>query len=403
MARLFLTLLGGFAARLEPGTALALPARKTTALLAYLAMPAGRPHPREKLVALLWSDADSSRARNAVRQVLFNLRRTVAPADALRLVGETVTLDPDAVDVDVAAFEQEVASGSLEALERGVALYRGDLLAGLPRQEPPFEEWLLTQRERLRELALEAMARLLARQREEGALDRSVNIALRLLALDPIQETVHRTLMRLYADTGRRGAALRQYQVCVTSLQRELGIEPEPETKELYQHILRLRPGRTSGAPSSISAGEVEATGGTSSVSVPATDQVPLVGRTREMARLRGALEGAIGGRGSLIAILAEGGMGKSRLVEELGTEAARRTSILRGRAYEAAQILSYGPWVEALQAARVAEDQELLGSLDSIRRAELGRVLPGVASSPPGGRGNTFTPSKPWPCCSNG
>src|SRR5262245_8103538 len=143
MPRLVLDLLGGFQARLELGTPIALPARKTTALLAYLAMPAGQAHPREKLAALLWGDTEGSRARSAVRQVLFQLRRALSPADALRIEGETVALDPTAVHVDVAAFECAMADGTPAALDRGLALYRGDLLAGLTLQEPLFEEWLL--------------------------------------------------------------------------------------------------------------------------------------------------------------------------------------------------------------------------------------------------------------------
>src|SRR5262249_58629303 len=70
----------------------------------------------------------------------------------------------------------------------------------------------------------------------------ALQTALRLLALDPLQEPVHRTLMRLYAELGRRGAALRQYQLCVSVLQRELRVEPEAATRQLYQEILRHGP-----------------------------------------------------------------------------------------------------------------------------------------------------------------
>ena len=120
-------------------------------------------------------------------------------------------------------------------LARAASLYQGDLLAGLAVAEPPFEEWLLAERERLRELALEALARLLAHHRAEGRPEAAVQTAVQLAALDPLQEAVHRTLMRLYVELGRRGAALRQYQHCVTVLRRELGVEPEEETKQLYQ------------------------------------------------------------------------------------------------------------------------------------------------------------------------
>ena len=102
------------------------------------------------------------------------------------------------------------------------------------------------ERERLRELALDALAKFLAHQQRPGVRgEAAVQTALRLIALDPLQETVHRTLMRLYARLGRRAAALRQYQLCVSVLQRELGVEPEADTRELYQEILRRRPQRT--------------------------------------------------------------------------------------------------------------------------------------------------------------
>src|SRR5262249_29211896 len=125
---------------------------------------------------------------------------------------------------------------------QAVELYRGDLLDGLSLQEAPFEEWLMGERERLRELAIEAHAALLAAPRAAGTVQAALQTGLRLIALDPLQEPVHRTLMRLYAQLGRRGSALHQYQLCVGVLQRELGVEPEDETKRLYQEVLRRRP-----------------------------------------------------------------------------------------------------------------------------------------------------------------
>ena len=82
MARLSLTLLGGFQARSEPGSPVPIPTRKAQALLAYLALPLGQAHPRDKLAALLWGDLQAEPARNNVRQTLFELRKgltTVTP------------------------------------------------------------------------------------------------------------------------------------------------------------------------------------------------------------------------------------------------------------------------------------------------------------------------------------
>src|SRR5215471_21657081 len=243
MARIDLTLLGGFQARLSHGPPLTVPSRKAQALLAYLALPCGVAHPRDKLAALLWGDLREGQARTNLRQTLFMLRKALAirVPDSLRIDAASVALEPAAVTVDVTAFERLVTQGTSDSLAQAADLYQGDLLQGLAVWEAPFEDWLMGERERLRELALETLAKLLTQQRAVGATEPALQTALRLLALDPLLETVHRTLMRLYAQVGRCESALRQYQICVDVLHRELGVDPEAETRDLYQEILRSR------------------------------------------------------------------------------------------------------------------------------------------------------------------
>src|SRR5262249_24944616 len=239
MARLSLTLLGGFQARLDPGPAVALPTRKAQALLAYLALPLGRAHPRDTLAALLWGGLRQDAARAGLRQALFFIRKALNGAEGLlRQEGDTLAFEPAAVDTDTARFERMTSEGTPEALQQAAQLYTGDLLSGFALDEAPFEEWLVGERGRLRELALEALARLRAHHRNTGPLARGVRPALKPLGLDPLQAAVHRILMRLYADLGRRGAALRQYRQCVAVLQRDLEIEAEAETALLYEEIL---------------------------------------------------------------------------------------------------------------------------------------------------------------------
>jgi len=242
-AGLRLTLLGGFQAAELPDRNVVLPTRKTQALLAYLAVPAGRAHSRESLGALLWGDVPEPQARASVRVALYRLRKALPSAvRSLSVDGEMVALRPGAVSIDVAVFEQLCADGTPLALARAVELYRGELLAGLSVSESPFEEWLMVQRERLRELALHALARLLTHQRETGATEAAIATALQLLSLDPAREPVHRILMRLYAGLGRRSAALRQYQVCLNAVRREFRAAPTPETQHLFEEIVRQRP-----------------------------------------------------------------------------------------------------------------------------------------------------------------
>jgi DNA-binding SARP family transcriptional activator len=239
MVALKLRLLGGFEIRLASGAAISLSTKKAQALVAYLAVRPGQSYRRDQIAALLWGEKGDDQARDGLRHALVHLRRALAAADRPALVIEGQTLALGAADVDVVSFERDIAEGTPDALARAADLYRGDLLQGFSLNEPVFEEWLVAERERLREIALDALARLLAHQMDGANSERAIRTALRLLALDPLQEPVHRSLMRLYVRQGRRGAALKQYQLCVNTLQRELGTAPEAETRALYQELLR--------------------------------------------------------------------------------------------------------------------------------------------------------------------
>ena len=201
MARLTLQLLGGFSVRLGSGPLLNLGTKKAQALIAYLAVPAGRAHSRDKLASLLWGDTGDVQARQSLRQTLVLLRRALPATNPPILVvdHDTLALDPAAVEVDVQQFERLAAAGTAKVLEQAVKLYQGDLLEGVRVTEEPFEDWLRVERARLRQLAIDALTRLLAYQSKAGETEGAVQTAARLLALDPVQEAVHRTLMRLYA------------------------------------------------------------------------------------------------------------------------------------------------------------------------------------------------------------
>ncbi len=245
MAYLNLTLFGGFEVALSSGACVSLPTKKAQALLAYCALRPGQAHQRGKLATLLWGDTEEENARNSLRQTIFVLRTALGGklSPALRIDADTVAADPLAIEVDVLNFERLAAERTRQALERAATLYRGDLLEGFVVDEEPFENWLFQERERLKDLAMEVLAQLLRHQDAEGMVEAAAQTARRLLALDPLQEAVHRALMRLHARAGRREAALRQYEVCVGLLRRELRLEPEPETRRLYEEMRkRLRP-----------------------------------------------------------------------------------------------------------------------------------------------------------------
>ncbi len=171
--------------------------------------------------------------------------------------------------------------------------------------------------------------------------------------------------MRLHAQLGQRGAALRQYQDCVNVLQRELGVEPEAETRQFYQEILQQRTSSAMAAPYRRAS---EAATPPRARKAPETRPVetPLIGRDVEMAQLREAFDRAAVGGGGFFAVVGEAGIGKSRLVEELVANAERHEArILFGRAHESDQIFLFGPIVDALRSGQI--DRDTMSSTHSV------------------------------------
>jgi DNA-binding SARP family transcriptional activator len=362
MDRLRLHLLGDFELPAGPSPRRVVPTGKAQALLAYLAVTAGQVHPRDKLAALLWPDMAPGAARKQLRQTLFVVHKALSGVDApvLGMTGDATTLRADAVETDVAAFEAAVASGTAAGLQEAADLYRGDLLAGLRAGAPTFDDWLAAERKRLRELALQGLERLLDHRRAAGASGAALVVATRLLALNPAEERTHRTLMRIHLDLGRHDAALRQYDECVETLRRALGVEPEAETRELYEVIRREH-------------GTVRA--------VQEVAAVPLVGRDAELAWLHDMLteawDASAGGR-NVIALFGEAGVGKTRLLTALAADAGRRGgAVLIGRSYESEQILPLGPWVSAVREAGALTRRDVLDSIDAGTRTQLARLFP--------------------------
>jgi DNA-binding SARP family transcriptional activator len=368
MPLLTLTLFGGFEARIG-SKPLAVP-RKAQALLAYLALAPATTHSRSKLAALLWGDIGHDDARNNLRQVLFRMRRAFGRSShVLTLSGELVGLDQHAVRSDVATFRRLVAAGSDLALRSATELCAGKLLDGLDLGEPAFEEWLAGERERLHELAVGTLLRLLELEGAQKATDGVIATSLRLLGLDPTQEDAHRALMRAYASQGRRPAALRQYQICIDALQRELQTEPDPETKALYLTLLRQ--------PMALNRATVTVTA-TSRPEDAGISRLPLAGRDAELGALTDDLERALSGSTRIVIVLGEAGVGKTRLVEELLAVAVSRGCIaLQARAYQTEQGLPFALWVNALRSAGVLENRALIEALGAEWRDALNPLFP--------------------------
>ena len=376
-SRLKLRLLGPFEARLDGGSPLAFSTRRCQALLACLALRPGHAHPREQLTALLWGRADDVRARQSLRQALSELRRALSDDPALVITREAVALREQSVDTDVTAFEHLLAEGTPDALEGALVLYRGELVEGFALREAAYEEWLRAERDRLRTLAVQGFAQLLAQQMAGGQDDRAARTAAQLVELEPFHEPAHRALMRLHHRQGRRALALRQYQLCVQILRRELGAEPEEETRALYQEIVARQPSSRLSATTVAPAGSVPVAGVWPTRWLQAHD-TPLVGRTMETAALREALFQAWRDGGRTALVLGEAGIGKSRLAEELAAHAAADGGrVFAGRSFELEQLLPFRPWADALREGRLTAECPELADFDPVWQAELIWLFP--------------------------
>jgi TolB-like protein/cytochrome c-type biogenesis protein CcmH/NrfG len=238
-----LSLLGGFEVRSAAGEPLELPGQKDRALLAFLALPPGATHAREKLASLLWGDRGDPQARDSLKHALTRIRQCLQSADpqAVDADRQSVRLEPGAVTTDVARFERLLRDGTAEAIEQAAALYRGDLLDGMGVRDPAFEDWLLVERQRLRQLVEAALTTQLARSLAAGERERAAAAARRLLSLDPLREAACRALMQIHAEQAQAAQALKLYETLRERLQRELGVKPEPETARLYESIKQRR------------------------------------------------------------------------------------------------------------------------------------------------------------------
>lgn len=243
MAALEIRLFGGLEISQAGTTLNAFMSNKAPALLAYLAMNQ-QAHQRDLLATLLWGELSDADARNNLRQVLTNLRKVVDPY--LIVTRETIGFNPAAPYwLDVETFERHLATSrtlsptqQMAALQTATPLYRGDFLAGFfVRDAPEFEEWMLAQKARLREVVLHVLHTLTGLQMRHGHYDLAIASAGQSLTLDPWREEAHRQLMLALARTGQRSAALAQYRNCQRILQRELGVEPSIETQSLFTRL----------------------------------------------------------------------------------------------------------------------------------------------------------------------
>ena len=399
MTELSLALLGPPVVKRD-GEPVTFDTRKAIALLALLAVT-GREHSREQLADLLWPDADSAKGRASLRRTL-----SVTAAEmgtGLTITRAAVTLELSVVQVDVRDFETLIARPDAASLERAVALYRDDFLAGFTvRGCPDFEDWQSSVADELRQSLARGLQRLVAACIAEGELERATLHARRWLQLDPLHEPAHQAIIRLYGWAGQRSAAMRQYRALVRILDRDLAVRPLPETTRLYEDVRadRLGPAPARSSAGAFSAGATgpgaagyaaaasalaSAPAGPAGPVAPATLAAwPLVGRADELARLRAAWRAA-GRQGRVVAIEGQVGSGKTRLITEFRSEAAQAGGgvVLAVRGHDGETALPFVLAADLLRTA-LAVRPDLPAVLPAQTAAMAGRLVPALAAAHP-------------------
>src|SRR5215212_6400825 len=287
--------------------------RKAMALLAYLSVNGGR-QTRDSLSALLWPDYDQSKAFTNLRHTLWEIQQVIGEG-WLIADRETIELDPNAdISLDVQQFEALLAQSLKETdssvrispLTDSVKLYRNHFLTGFSLKDAPdFNEWAFAKSEDLRHQLSRALTMLSEDHSALGKAEQAIPYARRLIALDPLNESSHRQLMQVYIQAGQHSAALKQYQICEETLRKELGIDPQPETRELYKKIRKR----------DIKPVQVEKSKERRAPSHNLPHQISsFIGREKEQKAIAKLIAG-----NRLVTLVGTGGIGKTSLALQIG------------------------------------------------------------------------------------
>ncbi len=224
--------------------------RSIQPLLAFLLLNRTRLHDRRFLSEMLWEGVDPARAQRCLSTALWRLNRCLeagtnnhASPIIVHPSGEIGFDRKSHYWLDIEIFERRAGQFLAQALDtitqasagklvHAMALYRGDLL------EPFYDDWALSERERLRNMYLDCLLKVASYYELRSEFSMALHYGRALIALDPLREDVYRLLIRLYAKSGDRARAIRQYGQCRDILEEELNIPPMEETQALYSSVL---------------------------------------------------------------------------------------------------------------------------------------------------------------------
>jgi predicted ATPase/DNA-binding SARP family transcriptional activator len=279
--------------------------RPAQSLLAFLLLHPGTPFRREMIAGVLWPEASETNARTYLRQALWRIRKAIEADDKKYIAADEITIafraDPQ-VWIDAAVLQTEAGpDSSAEDLIGDISVYQGELLPGF------YEDWVGPERERLRSMLERRMTLLLDRLLENRRWQEVLTWGERWITLAHAPEPAYRALMIAHNGLGDPAAVARAFQRCADGLQRDLGVEPSPATRELYESLMKAR-----GAPAPGPREAERSTSGNLPGNLAAHEPLtPFIGRERERQEIAAILSNP---SCRLLTLTGPGGVGKTRL-----------------------------------------------------------------------------------------
>jgi DNA-binding SARP family transcriptional activator len=383
-SKLRFKLLGPLEVRAERGP-VSLGPPQQRALLALLLLNPNQVVSRDRLLDELWGEQPPATAGKLIQVYVSRLRKALEPDRAqgeerrilvTRSPGYLIAIEPE--QLDLGQFERlrgegrrALAAGrpadAAEKLREALALWRGP-----PLDDLAYENFAQAEIARLEELHLAVQEECFDAELALGWHADVVGELESLSARHPVRERLRAQLMLALYGSGRQAEALEAYQDARRALTEELGIEPSRELRDLQQAILQQDPAldRRDTGEAGVTPPGIE---GRSRAS-----RGVFVGRGRELGGLEAALEDALAGRGRLVLLAGEPGIGKSRLADELmATARFRGAWVAVGRCWEAGGAPAYWPWVQSLRAYLRETEPEALRAQLGAGAADLAQLLP--------------------------
>lgn len=230
--------------------------RARLGLLAVLAVAGDRGVPRDRLLALFWPESDTERARGALKQALYAIRKDLGEV----VIGtDDLRLDPAHIETDVGRFEAALADGRLEA---AVDAWSGPFLEGIHlRRSNELDGWIERERLRLGRLHGEALETLAAVYTEAGDPRAAVGWWRRRSEADPLSARVTLRLMDALTAAGDRETAIREGEACAVRIRAELEIQPDATLLDAIEALRSGLPEAHREAPPTLRARAAESRG----------------------------------------------------------------------------------------------------------------------------------------------